>query len=146
MKKIVFCAAFLFSCLIYKSTTAQIHISLGLNIRSQPEWGPVGFDHAEYYYLPDIDVYYDVPHHQFVYLQNNVWVHAAALPPRYANFDLYHSYKAVVNERNPWEHAADMRTRFAGYKGRHDQVVIRDVHIKKYANHWKGDNGHDDHK
>ena len=149
MKKILFCAALLFSCLTYKSASAQIHISLGLNIGSQPEWGPVGYDHAEYYYMPDIDTYYDVPNHQYVYLQNSVWIHAAALPPRYANYDIYHGYKAVVNQHNPWEHAADYRTKYASFKGRHDQPVIRDSHDKKYANHYTGghggDHGHDDH-
>ena len=153
MKRIIFCAAIILGCLTYKPATAQIHISLGLNIGSQPEWGPVGYDHAEYYYLPDIDVYYVVPHHQYVYFQNNVWVHAGALPPQYANFDLYHAYKAVVNQHNPWEHAADIRAKYANFKGRHDQVVIRDSHDKKYANHYKeshaparDDRRHDDHK
>jgi len=152
MKKIIFCAAILLSCLTYKSATAQIRISLGLNINSQPDWGPVGYDHAEYYYMPDIDAYYDVPNHQYVYLQNNVWIHAGALPPRYANYDLYHGYKVVVNQRNPWEHAADFRAKYSGYKGRRDQQVIRDSHDNKYANHYKenngpgrGDRGHDDH-
>ena len=145
MKKIIFCAAILLSCLTYKTASAQIHISLGLNINSQPDWGPVGYDHADYYYMPDIDAYYDVPNHQYVYLQNNVWIHAASLPPRYANYDLYHGYKVVVNQRNPWEHAADFRAKYSGYKGRRDQQVIRDSHDKKYANHYKGNNGHDDH-
>ena len=141
MKKIIFCAAILISCLTYRSANAQIHISLGLNIGSQPDWGPVGYDHAEYYYMPDIDAYYDVPNHQYVYYQNNAWIHGAALPPRYANYDLYHGYKVVVNDRNPWEHAATYRTKYTQYKGHHDQQVIRDSHDKKYTNHWKGNNG-----
>jgi hypothetical protein len=149
MKKIIFFAAILFSCLTYKSANAQLHISLGLNIGSQPDWGPVGYDHAQYYYMPDIDTYYDVTNHQYVYYQNNVWVHAGALPPMYANFDLYHGYKVVVNQANPWTHAADYRTKYASFKGRRDQQIIRDSHDKKYANHWNdphgngGNHGHD---
>src|ERR1700749_4803012 len=134
MKKIIFCAAILFSCLTYKSAEAQFRINLGFNIGSQPEWGPVGYDHAEYYYMPDIDAYYDVPNHQYVYFQNNVWVHSGALPPRYANYDLYHGYKVVVNEHNPWEHAATYRTKYASFKGRHTQQAIRDNHDPKYRN------------
>src|ERR1700749_2989508 len=105
MKKLVFTAVLLISCLSFKLADAQVHLSVGVNIGSQPEWGPVGYDHADYYYMPDIDVYYDVVAHQYVYFTNNTWVHAAALPPRYANYDLYHGYKVVLNERNPWAHA-----------------------------------------
>jgi len=152
MKKTLLCAAMLISCFVYQTATAQIHINLGtgninlgLNIGSQPEWGPVGYDHAEYYYMPDIDTYYDVTNHQYVYFQNNVWIHSGALPPRYANYDLYHGHKVVVNERNPWERAADNRTKYASFKGRHDQPVIRDSRDKKYANHYKEEEHRDDH-
>jgi hypothetical protein len=140
MKRIIFFAAILLSCLTFKSADAQLRISLGLNIGSQPDWGPTGYDHAEYYYMPDIDAYYDVPNHQYVYFQNNVWVHAGALPPRY-HFDPYNSYKVVVNDRNPWERAATYRAKYANYKGRRGQAVIRDSHDQKYRNHWNGNNG-----
>jgi len=138
MKKLFFTAAVLFGCLSFNIANAQIRLNLGVNIGSQPEWGPVGYDHAEYYYMPDIDAYYDVPNHQYVYFDNNVWVHAGALPPRY-HFDRYHSYKVVVNQRNPWEHQGAIRARYANFRGRHDQVVIRDSHDAHYRNHWNGD-------
>ena len=138
MKKILFCAAIVFSCLAYNSAEAQLRINLGFNIGSQPEWGPVGYTHAEYYYMPGVDAYYDVPNHQYVYFENNVWVHAGALPPRY-HFDPYHSYKVVVNQRNPWEHHEVIRERYVRYRGRYDQPIIRDSHDDRYRNHWKGD-------
>ncbi|HTH82038.1 MAG TPA: hypothetical protein VL490_03840 [Mucilaginibacter sp.] len=152
MKKIIFLAAILMGCLTFKSADAQLKISLGLNIGSQPDWGPTGYDHAEYYYMPDIDAYYDVPNHQYVYFQNNSWIHAAVLPARY-HFDPYNSYKVVVNDRNPWERAATYRKKYASYKGRRGQAVIRDSRDQKYRNHWNGNNngrgpgnnGHDDH-
>jgi len=142
MKKFLFIAAFTLGCLSFKAADAQIGLHIGVNIGSQPEWGPVGYSHAEYYYLPDIDAYYDVPNHQYVYLENNVWVHAGVLPPRFGNFDRYHSYKVVVNQHNPWEHHGDIRARYAGYKGRHDQQVIRDSHDDRYRNHWHEDGHH----
>jgi hypothetical protein len=140
MKKILFCAAILLSSLTYRTANAQLRINLGFNIGSQPDWGPVGYDHADYYYMPDIDAYYDVPAHQYVYYENNAWIHAGVLPARY-HYDPYHSYKVVVNQRNPWEHHADIRTRYAGYRGRGGQQIIRDSHDQKYRNHWNGDRG-----
>jgi hypothetical protein len=151
MKKLIFTAAIVFGCLLFKTADAQISISAGINIGVQPEWGPVGYARAQYYYMPDIDAYYDVPAHMYVYRENNVWVHRGYLPPRYANWDRYHAYKAVINERNPWEHAGRWRAQYAGYRGRHDQGIIRDSHDERYRNHWRDDGdghdrGHGDHR
>ncbi|QEM07416.1 hypothetical protein DIU31_029385 [Mucilaginibacter rubeus] len=134
MKKIILTAAILLSSLTVKIASAQI--SLNINIGSQPAWGPVGYDHVDYYYLPDIDSYYDINAHQYVYFDNNVWVHGAMLPPRFGNYDVYRSYKVVVNERTPWIRNDVYKRKYASYKGRHDQVVIRDSHDEKYRNHW----------
>ncbi len=135
MKKLIITAAIIAGCLSFKNANAQVRLSVGVNIGAQPEWGPVGYDHADYYYMPDIDCYYDVPNHQYVYFQNNAWVHAAALPPRY-HFDRYHTYKVVVNQPNPWLHQDIIRARYANFRGRHDQVIIRDSHDAHYRNHW----------
>ena len=138
MKKLIFTAVILVSCLTFKNANAQIHFSVGVNIGSQPEWGPVGYDRAAYYYIPDIDGYYDVSAHQYIYLENNVWVHRTYLPYRYRNYDLYHGYKVVVNDRDPWLRNSAYRARYAGYRGRHDQTIIRDSHDDRYRNHWRG--------
>jgi len=140
MKKVFLAAAMLFSCFLVKSASAQVHVSFGVNIGSQPEWGPVGYDHADYYYMPDIGVYYDVPAHQYIYQSDGVWVRRGYLPPRWQNYDLYHGYKVVVNEPRPWRRDGDFRARYAGYRDRHDQVIIRDSHDDRYRNHWH-DNG-----
>ncbi|WP_374948112.1 hypothetical protein [Mucilaginibacter sp.] len=136
MKKIILTAALFVSLLTVKQANAQI--SFSLNIGSQPEWGPVGYDHADYYYMPDIDSYYDVPAHQYVYLENNSWVRRAALPPRYSNYNVYNGYKVVVNERNPWLRNNVYRTKYASYRGRTGQTIIRDSRDAKYKKHWTG--------
>ncbi len=48
------------------SRPAAAQISINVNIGSQPLWGPVGYDHVDYYYLPDIESYYSVPRQQFI--------------------------------------------------------------------------------
>jgi hypothetical protein len=139
MKKIIFAVMALLSFFSFKAADAQVSVSLGINIGSQPAWGPVGYDYARYYYMPDIDVYYSVPTHQYVYYQNNAWIKASVLPGRYGNFDPYQSYKVVINEKDPWLKNNVYRTKYATYKGRHDQVIIRDSRDEKYRDHW--DNG-----
>jgi len=141
MKKIIFAAAFLLGCLSFQASNAQLRINLNLNLGSQPEWGPTGYDHAEYYYFPDIDTYYYVPNHQYVYFEGGRWIQSPVLPGRYRNFDLYRSYKVVLNQPQPWRNAAAIRARYSNYRGRHDQQIIRDSREERYRNHWHGDNG-----
>lgn len=136
MKKLIYTSVILLNSLVVSISHAQIHVSVGVNIGSQPAWGPVGYDHADYYYLPDIGAYYSIPTHQYVYYRNNNWVHTVYLPDRYRNYDLYHGYKVVINDRDPWLRDNIYRTRYASYKGKHDQLVIRDSRDEKYRNHW----------
>jgi hypothetical protein len=138
MKKLILSAVLLVSCFAVKTASAQVSLSLGVNIGSQPAWGPVGYDYANYYYMPDIDTYYDVPTHQYVYFENNIWVHRAYLPVRYRNYNLYNGYKVVINDRNPWLRHGYYQTHYAGYRGRHDQVIIRNSRDAHYANYWRG--------
>lgn len=138
MKKLILSAVLLVSCFAIKTASAQVSVSLGVNIGSQPAWGPVGYDYANYYYMPDIDTYYDVPTHQYVYFDNNIWVHRAYLPVRYSHYNLYNGYKVVINDRNPWLRHGYYRTQYAGYRGRHDQVIIRNSRDVRYANYWHG--------
>lgn len=122
------------------SQSASAQVSISVNIGSQPLWGPTGYDQAQYYYLPEYDVYYDIPHKKYIYWNNGHRVSAATLPTRY-HADLYKTYKVVENEPSPWNHHNDDIKKYGEYKGRHDQVVIRDSHEEKY---WQI-KGHPDH-
>lgn len=129
MKKIILITTILFAIVVSaEKTEAQVRVGVNINIGSQPVWGPAGYNYAEYYYLPDIDVYYYVPRHQFVYLSDGRWIFSAYLPPRYRGYDLYSGYKVVLNEPRPYLHDYRYRERYAPYRGRRDQVVIRDSH------------------
>jgi hypothetical protein len=160
MKKTILISALIFGFISFaKNSQAQVSIGLNINIGSQPLWGPVGYDYVDYYYLPDIDVYYYVPRHQYIYLTNGRWIFAASLPVRYRYYDLYSGYKVVINEPRPYLHADVYRTRYAPFRGRRNaQVIIRNSDEPKYyvvkghpkynghdnGNHngfFKGDNG-----
>ncbi|WP_293049897.1 hypothetical protein [Paludibacter sp.] len=107
----VFCAVGLMSFV-----TAQAQVRLNVNIGVQPSWGPASYDYAEYYFLPELGIYYSVPEHVFIYPHGNGWKFAKRLPGRYSHFDLYSTYKVVVNEPRPYlrhgyyvEHYRDYR-------------------------------------
>jgi len=130
MKKQLFALAILAITGFSVPVSAQVHVDV--NIGVQPIWGPVGYDHADYYYFPDIGVYYSVPLAQYTYFEGGRWINAPVLPPMYRNFDLYHSYKAVINEPNPWMHNDRYQRQYAQYRGRHDQPIIRESHDPRY--------------
>jgi len=117
--------------IISKPATAQV--SVNINIGSQPTWGPVGYDYVDYYYLPDIETYYYVPRHQFVYLSNGKWIFATSLPTRYRSYNLYSGYKVVINEPRPYLSFSTHRVTYAKYKGNNGrQVIIRNSNDPKY--------------
>ena len=125
MKKILLLGTLVIgSVLINKANAQQFGISAAIGV--QPQWGPYGYDNAEYYYLPDIETYYCVPTRQFTWFENGQWVSSPYLPECYANYDLYSGYKIVLNERDPWCHFNEHRRVYAPYRYRHDQVIIRD--------------------
>lgn len=102
------------------------------NLDSQPIWGPTGYDYVEYYYLPDIETYYNVPQHRYYYYNNGSWITRSNLPSRFNNYDFYNSYKVVLNEKEPWNNHKTYRNKYSSYKNRHDQQVIRDSRDSKY--------------
>jgi hypothetical protein len=123
----------LFAALVLVGTSnAQVKVNINFNLNTQPAWGPTGYDYVEYYYLPDIDVYYCVPTGLFYYSYRGQWVGRKRLPSRYSGFDLYHSYKVVLNEKEPWRYNKGYVKEYAKYKNHRDQEVIRDSRDPKY--------------
>jgi hypothetical protein len=132
--------------MLYQTTYAQVTVNV--NIASQPIWGPTGYDYVEYYYLPEIDVYYYVPSHKFIYLENGHWITRSFLPSRYRDYDLYFIRKVVLNEPKPYMHHLEYKERYVSSIEQSNQQSIRDSHESKYfenKNHpehskWKENN------
>jgi hypothetical protein len=125
MKKIFVAAMLFFSIASVKNAAAQVRVNVNVNIGSQPDWGPAGYNYVEYYYLPDIEAYYYVPNRQFIYLSGPNWVFSYSLPPRYRGYNLYNGYKVVVNQPFAYRYFETHRNRYSGYRGHHGQTVIR---------------------
>lgn len=129
MKKLILLIAILVGGM---SATTQAQVSVQFNIGSQPLWGPTGYDYVSYYYMPDIDAYYDVPNQRYVYLDRGRWLMSRNLPSRFRNYDIYNGYKVVINQPNPWLRHNTYRQQYAGFRGRHGQPVIRDARDARY--------------
>src|SRR5262245_35363746 len=64
-----------------------------------PYWAPAydNFEHVHYYYLPDLEIYYDVWANEFVYLDAGHWVFSPFLPPMYMLYDLRSAPVVILN-------------------------------------------------
>lgn len=133
MKKLIFIALFILAASSFKQAGAQVRVNVNVNIGSQPNWGPAGYDYAEYYYLPDIEVYYYIPTRQFIYLSGSNWVFTYSLPSRYRSYNLYTGYKVVVNEPGAYQYYSAHKVKYARYRGNHSQVIIRNSNDPKYS-------------
>jgi hypothetical protein len=130
MKKLIFIIIICASFMISEKTTAQFGIRV--NISNQPMWGPEGYDYVEYYYMPDIQVYYNVQRHRYVYMEHNHWVSRSYLPQRHRNYDVYNARKVVINEPKPYLHHHNNHQRYSGSSEYSNQKSIRDSRDVKY--------------
>jgi hypothetical protein len=130
MKKLILLLVFFAGSFLCQTTFAQV--SFKDNISSQPIWGPIGYDHVEYYYLPDLEMYYYVPRHKFIYLEKGKWLTRSSLPSSYKNYDMYNARKVVVNEPKPYLHFQDYINKYESSYDPLTQTLIRDSHEPRY--------------
>lgn len=106
---------------LFLAGTLQAQVAVNVNIGAPPMWGPAGYSGVQYYYLPDVESYYDVPSSMFIYQSGGVWIHRSYLPTRYRHYDLYNGYKVVMT----------------GYHGNTPYVYYKE-HKLKYAKGYRG--------
>lgn len=130
-------ATLLLSAMMFVAVGAQAQTETSKTTTSNttavqlPDWGVAGADNARYYYLPDLEMYYDVRTAEYVRYDNGNWVRSMTLPDTYKNVDLYDTYKVVwTDPTEPFPQYDKMKIKYAkGYKGEPQKTVK----IKKRA-------------
>ncbi|MFT3903636.1 MAG: hypothetical protein QM727_10695 [Niabella sp.] len=130
MKKIILLAAVFVAAGFGFTSNAQTYTKV--NIVNQPGWGPVGYDYVRYYYLPELNVYYDVTRELFIYKSRREWITARTLPSNFGRVDLYRTYKVVVNRNTPYKTNSRDVAAYGKYKNERAQASIRDSRDSKY--------------
>jgi len=129
------------------ASEAQAQISVNLNIGTPPQWGPTGYSSARYYYLPDIEAYYDVQKSNFIYISGNSWVRRSQLPKHYRNYDLYNGYKVVMTDYRgnaPYTYYKQHKVKYKkGYRGNPQKNI---GNRGGNGNHKSKGNGNGNHK
>lgn len=139
MKKLMIALLLVTGAAFSQNANAQINVSI--NIGSQPAWGPSGYNRADFYYIPAINTYYDIGRCQYVYMNGNSWIYASQLPRQYRNFDLYHSYKVVVNRPAPYRNNRNDIAMYGRYRNVYNQPMNRDNrNYRNYANNGHNNN------
>lgn len=133
------------------SSSMQSQVSVNVNLGQQPSWGPVGYTSVDYYYLPDIQAYYDIRATQFIYLSGGNWIRTRNLPYQYRNYNLHNGYKVVMNNyhgsRPYYNYKYDKKKYYKGYKGSPQRSIgnSRGNNGNNGNNGYKGNNGNKDH-
>lgn len=88
-------------CNMYSYGTSGMQTSY-----DNPQWAPPYYEGARYYYLPDIESYYDLSMNEFIFLDNGRWYYSRNIPSIYAGFDLNDCFAIVLNNNvyEPWMH------------------------------------------
>lgn len=129
--------------MLFASSSMQAQVSVNVNLGLQPSWGPVGYSSVDYYYIPDVQSYYDVRATQFIFLSNGAWIRSSRLPNQYRSYDLNRGYKVVLNDYHgsrPYDNYKSHKVKYyKGYKGKPQQSLGNRYH--KNDNHHNYNNG-----
>ena len=130
--------------LLFFAGSVQAQISVHVNLGTPPQWGPIGYSDVRYYYLPDVEAYYDIPSSVFIYYNGYSWVRRSTLPGRYRNYDLYKGYKVPMSDyrgRTPYSNFRQHKMQYArGYRGQEQHNIGSRPERENYneGNHSRG--------
>lgn len=96
--------------LLLHTSSAQAQVQVNVNI---PVWGPAVGPNVQYYYLPEIDGYYDLYSQSYLFYDPayGAWVSSPVLPRMYAGYDPRFFHPVVIQYigRQPWGYLRDHR-------------------------------------
>lgn len=110
--------------------TARAQVYAHIPAALPPPWAPAGFPRVHYYYLPDLQMYYDVPAARFILFNRGQWIAVRQLPPMYRTYDLYAAPKVVLDYYGPYPfgHYEVHRQRFPRWHcAPHSVIVYRET-------------------
>lgn len=127
MKKKILPILVVLSFLMINSSQAQVRLNVNVNVGPRPVWGLPGNHVGDFYYFPEIDVYYNIPRSSFAYFDRGRWIYVSDLPRAYRHYDLRRGYKVVINDPNPFARPQFYRERYGrNYMAYRSPVVIVD--------------------
>jgi hypothetical protein len=106
---------------------AQAQVSVNVNLGTPPAWGPAGYTDVNYYYIPDIETYYDVRTTEYIYLNKGTWTRTRVVPAPYKSYNFYNGYKVVMTDykgKAPYTTYKSYKVKYPkGYKGKPQKTI-----------------------
>ena len=123
MKKLVLLSAIAISGFMINTADAQIGIRASIGYAPQRAiyatypaavQAPVNDDGDDYYYLPDLGVYYNVTDQDYVYFDGYEWITAEYLPGQYHDYDWRNARRFEVRAERPYMNDDFYRSKYEG--------------------------------
>ena len=105
----IVCAAVLTVVALAVAPVAQAQVNVNVNVGA-PAWGPPVPAGTQFYYIPEIDGYYDLYAQQYIVFRNGQWVPVAVIEgydPR-----VFHPVVLDYRGRQPWAYVNAHRERY----------------------------------
>ncbi|WP_395044394.1 hypothetical protein [Flavobacterium sp.] len=135
---------FIIGLLFITTSNSQAQVSVNVNLGKPPVWAPANRVETQYYYLPDVDAYYDVPAERFIYRNNGTWIRSTVLPARYKSYNLSGAniiYLTDYKGNSPYVYHKNHIVKYKKIKSNNRTIVVKQ---KKYKANKA--NGHDNGK
>lgn len=123
--------------------TMQAQVSVNVNIGTRPAWGPVVESDIRYYYLPELDMYYDIHTSMFIYFHGKKWIHKKHLPHKYRHYNLHRGRKIVVYDYNGNRPYIYCKYHKNDYNHKHGRTIIEHPDRGHYRERDIHRNSHD---
>jgi len=108
--------------------TMQSQVVVTATVGNPPPWGPAEGVGVRYYYIPDIQAYYDVSSSMYIYNSNGRWIHSANLPRAHRDYDLYSGHKVLLKDyhgERPYDNYKDHQKNYPkGYNHGQEQKTF----------------------
>jgi hypothetical protein len=124
--------------------TMQAQVVVTATIGNPPPWGPADAVGVRFYYIPDIQAYYDITDSRYIYMSGGHWIHSANLPHAHRDYDLYGGHKVALRDyhgEKPYENYKDHQKSYP--RGYNKGVSQKTYGERPDKGHGGGDHGHD---
>ena len=145
-------AALIGLLVLSNAPAARAQVRVGVQLGA-PGWGPQVGPNMQYYYLPELNAYYDLYNRAYLFFDGYNWVSSYALPPAYAGLDPYqfHPVPLPYVGPQPWLYVQQYPQYVAPYRRYYRQprvVVVQPYrgggygYGRGYSNGYGGHNGY----
>lgn len=127
--------------ILFAVSTSQAQVSINVNLGApavvvRPTWVPQNHVNVDFYYLPEIQSYYDVNASMYVYLNNGNWCRTRYVPVQYRNYDLHHAHRVALrgyHGSRPYTYYNNHNVRYDNHRNDNRRYV----EARRYSNNYR---------